>query len=58
MTTEKYDLIIVGAGSGNSVIGSEMGDCRIAIIERWLFGGTCLNRGCVPEVPEPAVPRG
>ena len=49
MTTEKYDLIIVGTGSGNSVISSEMDDWRIAIIERWLFGGTCLNRGCVPS---------
>ena len=49
MTTENYDLIIIGAGSGNSVISSEMDDWRIAIIERWLFGGTCLNRGCVPS---------
>jgi mycothione reductase len=49
VTTEKYDLIIVGAGSGNSVISSEMDGWRIAIIERWLFGGTCLNRGCVPS---------
>jgi mycothione reductase len=49
VTSEKYDLIIVGAGSGNSVISSEMDDWRIAIIERWLFGGTCLNRGCVPS---------
>ncbi|MEY2583843.1 MAG: mycothione reductase, partial [Ilumatobacteraceae bacterium] len=49
MTTEKYDLIIVGTGSGNSVISSEMDDWRIAIVERWTFGGTCLNRGCIPS---------
>ena len=49
MTTENYDLIIVGTGSGNSVINSEMDGWRIAIIERWTFGGTCLNRGCIPS---------
>jgi mycothione reductase len=49
VTTENYDLIIVGTGSGNSLITSEMDGWRIAIIERWTFGGTCLNRGCVPS---------
>jgi mycothione reductase len=49
VTTENYDLIIVGSGSGNSVISHEMNDWRIAIIERWTFGGTCLNRGCIPS---------
>ena len=49
MTTENYDLIIVGTGSGNSVINSDMDGWRIAIVERWTFGGTCLNRGCIPS---------
>ena len=49
MTTENYDLIIVGSGSGNSLISDEMDGWRIAIVERWTFGGTCLNRGCVPS---------
>ncbi|MEY2446502.1 MAG: mycothione reductase, partial [Ilumatobacteraceae bacterium] len=49
MTTENYDLIIIGTGSGNSVISAEMNDWRIAIVERWTFGGTCLNRGCIPS---------
>lgn len=43
-----YDLVIIGAGSGNSIIGPEMDGWRIAMVERGLFGGTCLNRGCVP----------
>ena len=47
--TEHYDLVIIGAGSGNSVIGPEMDDWRIAMVERGLFGGTCLNRGCIPS---------
>ena len=49
MTTENYDLIIIGSGSGNSVINGEMDGWRIAIVERWTFGGTCLNRGCIPS---------
>jgi len=49
VASENYDLIIVGAGSGNSIINDEMDGWRIAIVERWTFGGTCLNRGCVPS---------
>ena len=44
-----YDLIVVGTGSGNSIIGPEMDNMRIAIVERDLFGGTCTNRGCIPS---------
>jgi mycothione reductase len=44
----RYDLVIVGAGSGNSMIVPEMDDWKIAIVERGLFGGTCLNVGCIP----------
>jgi mycothione reductase len=43
-----YDLVIVGAGSGNSLIGPEMDDWKIAIVEKDVFGGTCLNKGCIP----------
>jgi len=46
--TSEYDLIIIGTGSGNSLIGPEMDGWRIAIVERGVFGGTCLNRGCIP----------
>ncbi len=46
--TEQYDLIIVGSGSGNS-IPDYLADWRIAIVERDVFGGTCLNRGCIPS---------
>jgi mycothione reductase len=49
VTTEHFDLIIIGSGSGNSLISSEMDGWRIAMVERWTFGGTCLNRGCIPS---------
>ena len=44
-----FDLLIIGAGSGNSVIGPEHDDWDIAIAEHGLFGGTCLNVGCIPS---------
>ena len=49
MTTQQYDLVIIGTGSGNSIIGPEMDGMRIAIAERGVFGGTCLNVGCIPS---------
>jgi len=44
-----FDLIIVGTGSGNSIIGPEHDDWDIALVERGVFGGTCLNVGCIPS---------
>lgn len=44
-----FDLVIIGAGSGNSLLTPELADRRVAIIERGDFGGTCLNRGCIPS---------
>ena len=43
-----YDLIIVGTGSGNTVLTHEFADWKTAIVERGTFGGTCLNVGCIP----------
>ncbi|WP_301925060.1 mycothione reductase [Corynebacterium glaucum] len=43
-----YDLIIVGTGSGNSILDERFDDKRVAIVEQGKFGGTCLNVGCIP----------
>ncbi|BBY29376.1 mycothione reductase [Mycolicibacterium sediminis] len=49
---EHYDLTIIGTGSGNSIpdtaFDPRYGDMRIAIAEEGIFGGTCLNVGCIP----------
>ena len=47
--TAAYDLVIVGAGSGNMLPGEEFGGWRIAVAEAERFGGICLNRGCIPS---------
>lgn len=48
---ERYALIIVGAGSAGvaaAELACTMG-VKVAMIERHLIGGTCLNTGCVPS---------
>jgi mycothione reductase len=44
-----YDLVIVGAGSGNMLPTEDFAEWRIAVVESDRFGGTCLNRGCIPS---------
>lgn len=46
---DHYDLIVVGAGSGNMVVTDDWSGRRVALIEQDRFGGTCLNRGCIPS---------
>ncbi len=43
-----HDLLIVGSGSGNSLLTREIHGLDIAIVEKGTFGGTCLNVGCIP----------
>lgn len=43
------DLLIVGTGSGNSILTPDFADWQVGIVERGRFGGTCLNRGCIPS---------
>ena len=49
MPDNSYDLVIVGAGSGNMLPDKELEGWRIALVEADRFGGTCLNRGCIPS---------
>ena len=48
--TAKYDAIILGTGqSGPSLAARLAGEgMKVAIVERKLFGGTCVNTGCIP----------
>ncbi|PPK63954.1 mycothione reductase [Actinokineospora auranticolor] len=43
-----YDLVIIGTGSGNSLLDPRFAGLRVALVERGVFGGTCLNVGCIP----------
>jgi mycothione reductase len=43
-----YDLAVIGSGSANSIIDERFADQRVALLEKGVFGGTCLNVGCIP----------
>ena len=43
-----FDIAIIGTGSGNSILDERYADKRVAICEQGVFGGTCLNVGCIP----------
>jgi pyruvate/2-oxoglutarate dehydrogenase complex dihydrolipoamide dehydrogenase (E3) component len=47
----KYDLVVIGAGTGGlvSAAGAAGVGAKVALIERHLMGGDCLNVGCVPS---------
>jgi len=47
----RYNLVVLGAGTGGlitALIASSLG-AKVALIERHLMGGDCLNVGCVPS---------
>jgi mycothione reductase len=48
---EKFDLIVIGSGSGLDVANAAASDkgLKVAIIEKYKLGGTCLNTGCIPS---------
>jgi pyruvate/2-oxoglutarate dehydrogenase complex dihydrolipoamide dehydrogenase (E3) component len=47
---EKFDAIIVGAGQAGPPLAGRLTDAgqTVAVIERKLVGGTCVNSGCIP----------
>ncbi|MDB5527210.1 MAG: Glutathione reductase [Devosia sp.] len=49
--SDSYDLVVIGAGSGGvraARVAATYG-ARVAIIEEYRVGGTCVIRGCVPK---------
>ena len=48
---DRYHLVVVGAGAAGlvSAVGSAGLGAKVAIVERQLLGGDCLNVGCVPS---------
>lgn len=47
---EKFDAIIVGAGQAGPPLAGRLTKAgqTVAVIERKLIGGTCVNYGCIP----------
>src|ERR1700754_105253 len=47
---QKFDAIIIGAGQAGPPLAGRLTDAgqTVAVIERHLVGGTCVNTGCIP----------
>ena len=45
-----YDAIIIGTGQAGPALARRLVSAgwQVAVIERKLFGGTCVNTGCTP----------
>jgi len=45
-----FDAIVIGIGQSGPFLAVRMAAAgqRVAIVERHLFGGTCVNTGCIP----------
>ena len=45
-----FDAIIIGTGQSGPALARRLvaAGRKVAIIERKLFGGTCINTGCTP----------
>jgi mycothione reductase len=44
-----YDLVVIGTGSGNSIVDDAFAHLDVGIVEQRKFGGTCVNFGCIPS---------
>jgi dihydrolipoamide dehydrogenase len=46
-----YDVVVIGSGPGGykaAITAAHLG-AKVALIEKGLAGGTCLNQGCIPK---------
>ncbi|SAK94364.1 mercury(II) reductase [Caballeronia pedi] len=48
--SQHFDAVVIGTGQGGSPLAVRLAQSgrRTAVIERHLFGGTCVNVGCTP----------
>ncbi|MDA8383886.1 MAG: NAD(P)/FAD-dependent oxidoreductase [Betaproteobacteria bacterium] len=47
----QFDVIVVGSGPGgyrSAITAAHLG-AKVALVEKGLAGGTCLNQGCIPK---------
>src|ERR671916_1108945 len=48
--TQNFDAIVIGAGQAGPSLAGRLtaAGMEVALVERKLFGGTCVNTGCIP----------
>ena len=47
---KSFDAIIIGAGQAGPALAGRLtaAGMKVALVERKLVGGTCVNTGCIP----------
>ena len=60
MPTLRFDAIVIGAGQAGPPLVARLtkAGMKVALAERHLFGGTCVNNGCIPTKTYVACARG
>ena len=50
-SSETYEVLIVGGGKAGKTLAVDLarGGRRVALVERGMIGGTCINVGCIPS---------
>ena len=57
---QNYDLIVIGTGSGMSMVAPYLEShpgAKIAVIDKDPPGGICLTKGCIPTKMLVTLPR-
>ncbi|MBP2413175.1 pyruvate/2-oxoglutarate dehydrogenase complex dihydrolipoamide dehydrogenase (E3) component [Arthrobacter stackebrandtii] len=50
METEHFDLLVIGGGKAGKSLAMDLAAAgqRVAMVERGMIGGTCINVACIP----------
>jgi len=48
--SSRFDSVVIGTGQAGPSLAARLAGAgqRVAVVERKLFGGTCVNNGCIP----------
>ena len=50
MAVEYFDVLVIGGGKGGKTLAADLASAgmRVAMVERGLIGGSCINVACIP----------
>jgi pyruvate/2-oxoglutarate dehydrogenase complex dihydrolipoamide dehydrogenase (E3) component len=50
MAADAYEVLVVGGGKAGKTLAADLARAgrRVALVERGMIGGTCINVGCIP----------